>query len=101
MMGCLQPRKGLVGDGEAEDVEVVFEVEAEGNVLGAEIEVGDGAAVRRFADNAGYAAVTERPPGSRGKRLAAQGELNRQTASVLVVRLLAFHRSGRRNHRQS
>ncbi len=92
-MGCLQPGKGLVGCGEAEDVEVVFEVEAEGDVLGAEIEVGGGATAGGGADHAGDAAVTERPPDSWGKRLAAQGELNRQTASVLVVRLLAFHGS--------
>ena len=89
-----------MGDGEAEDVEVVLRLEAEGDVLRAEGGVrNDTGAVAEH--HAGDAAVTERPSGRRGKRLAAELELNRQTASVLVARLLAFHRSGRRNHRQS
>ena len=81
-----------MGGGEAEDVEVVLRLEAEGDVLRAEDGVTDGAGAVVEHD-AGDAAVTERPSGRRRKRTAAQGELNRQTASVLVVRLLAFHRS--------
>lgn len=88
-----------MGGGESECVEAVFRLETEGNVLRAE--GGDQNDTGAVAEHhAGYAAVTERPSDSWGKRLAAELELNRQTASVLIDRLLAFHRSGGRNHRQ-
>ena len=97
--GPSQPREALVGGGERKVVEAVFRLEADGDVLRAEMQVADGAAV--FAeDHPDYAAVADDPSVDRGETSAAEGELSRRIASVLVVLFLDFQCSRCRDHRQ-
>lgn len=95
----LQPRNGFVGGGELENVEIVLQLEVQGDVFRAE-EIIYGAAALIRADNAGNAAITQRLPDGGRKTLAAQCEFIGQRASVLADSLLAFQRAGCGYHRQ-
>lgn len=95
----LQLRNGFVGGGELEKVEIVLQLEVQGDVFSAkEIIYGATALIR--ADNAGNAAITQRLPDGGRKTLAAQCEFKGQRASVLADSLLAFQRAGCGYHRQ-
>lgn len=95
----LQSRNGFVGGGELEKVEIVLQLEVQGDVFSAkEIIYGATALIR--ADNAGNAAITQRLPDGGRKTLAAQCEFKGQRASVLADSLLAFQRAGCGYHRQ-
>lgn len=91
----LHRRDGLPTGGETEHAEVVFRLDAQGQVGRAEV---GGCSVAE--DHAGYAAVADYPQRRSRDDRAAQFNLVGQTASVLVRRLLGLQCPACRNHRK-